>query len=272
MARIFITGSSDGLGSMAARLLVDAGHRVVLHARNEARRRDALAAVPGAEAALVADLASQAQTKALAGEVNALGAFDAVIHNAALGYRESRRIETEDGLPQLFAVNSLAPYILTALIAPPHRLVYVSSGLHRSGDPTLQDLTWSTRRWDGLQAYSDSKLHNVLLARAAARRWPDTLSNSIEPGWVATKMGGAGASDDLDLGPRTQVWLASSDDAGARVSGRHFYHGKPMEVLEAACDEGLQDSFIAECERLSGIALPASAAPSPADRRGSSRP
>ena len=134
MARIFITGSSDGLGRMAARLLVEEGHEVVLHARDAARGRTALDAVPGATAVLTGDLASIAQTRQLAEAANATGTFDAVIHNAAVGFRERRRIVTEDGLSHVFAVNTLAPYLLTALVRRPKRLVYVSSELHRRGD------------------------------------------------------------------------------------------------------------------------------------------
>ncbi len=119
MARIFITGSSDGLGRMAAGLLIEHGHNVVLHARNEERGREALAAVPGAETVLLADLSSIQQTKRLAKDVNGLGRFDAVLHNAGVGYRSRQRAETEDGLPLELAVNTLAPYILTALIDGP---------------------------------------------------------------------------------------------------------------------------------------------------------
>jgi len=157
MARVFITGSSDGLGRMAAQLLVEQGHGVVLHARNKPRSREAVAAVPGAEAVVVGDLTSIAQTLGVADQVNALGRFDAVIHNAGVGYREPRRLETEDGLSHVFAVNTLAPYILTALIRRPKRLVYVSSELHRRGNASLDDLTWAHRPWRGNQAYSDTK-------------------------------------------------------------------------------------------------------------------
>lgn len=190
MARVFITGSSDGLGRMAAQLLIEQGHKVVLHARNEQRGREAMAAIPGAEKVLLADLSSIRETKRLAEQVNALDTFDAVVHNAGVGYRAARRIVTEDALPMEFAVNTLAPYILTALIHKPKRLVYLSSGLHQSGDASLEDLAWKERPWWGQQAYSDTKLHDVLLAFAVARHWPHVLSNALEPGWVATKMGG----------------------------------------------------------------------------------
>ena len=258
MARVFITGSSDGLGRMAGQLLIEQGHSVVLHARNEQRGRDALSAVPGAEKVVIGDLTSIAQTRKVAEQVNALGSFDAVIHNAGIGYRESRRIATEDGLPQVFAVNTLAPYILTALIQKPKRLVYLSSGLHQSGDASLKDLAWEHRPWQGQQAYSDSKLHDVLLAFAIARRWPDVLSNALEPGWVATKMGGWGATDDLDAGHRTQVWLAISDDPAATVTGEYFYHMRTRKPNPASRDANRQNQLLEACKRFSGIELPTS--------------
>ena len=258
MARVFITGSSDGLGRMAAQLLVEQGHSVVLHARSEPRGEQALAAVPGAENIVIADLGSIAQTRDLAEQVNRLGSFDAVIHNAGIGYREPRRDATEDGLPQVFAVNTLAPYILTALIHKPKRLVYLSSGLHKSGDASLQDLAWERRPWQGQQAYSDTKLHDVLLAFAIARHWPSVLSNALEPGWVATKMGGPGAPDDMDAAHRTQVWLAVSNDKEALVSGQYFFHMKPRTPNPAARDTAIQDALITACARFSGVEMPTS--------------
>jgi NAD(P)-dependent dehydrogenase (short-subunit alcohol dehydrogenase family) len=255
MARIFITGSSDGLGQMAAQLLIEQGHSVVLHARNEARGKQAMSAVPGAEAVLLGDLASMAQTRSLAEQVNQNGRFDAVIHNAAVGYQEPGRIETEDGLPHVFAVNTLAPYILTALIEKPKRLVYLSSGLHKGGDTSLEDLVWEHKSWRGTQAYSDSKLHDVLLAFAVARRWPDVLSNALEPGWVATKMGGPQAPDNLDEGHRTQVWLAVSDDPAAKVTGEYFYHMKRRAPLPATKDVDRQEKLLEACRKLSGVDL-----------------
>jgi NAD(P)-dependent dehydrogenase (short-subunit alcohol dehydrogenase family) len=256
MSRVFITGSADGLGQMAARLLVAAGHQVVLHARSAARADDALRAVPQAQAALVGDLSSIAATRALAEQVNRIGRFDAVIHNAAVGYREPRRIATVDGLPHVFAINTLAPYVLTALIDKPQRLVYLSSGLHRNGDASLDDLAWERRPWQGAAAYSDSKLHDALLAFAMARRWPQVLSNALEPGWVATKMGGAGAPDDLQAAPTTQVWLAVSDEPGAAVSGAYFYHMKRRGTHPAVHDVAVQERLIQACEGFSGVRLP----------------
>jgi NAD(P)-dependent dehydrogenase (short-subunit alcohol dehydrogenase family) len=256
MARVFITGSADGLGKMAAQLLVEQGHTVVLHARNDARGHEALNSLPGAESVVIGDLSIIRQTREVADQVNALGVFDAVIHNAGVGYREPKRVGTEDGLPQVFAVNTLAPYILTALIRRPKRLVYLSSGLHQQGDTSLKDLTWEKRRWQGQQAYSDTKLHDVLLAFAVARWWPDVLSNAVEPGWVATKMGSAAATDDLDQGHRTQVWLAVSDDPAANVTGEYFYHMRGRTPKPATREVELQDKFLDACRKISRIELP----------------
>ncbi len=215
-----------------------------------------MAAVPGAEGVIIGDLASIRQTRKVAEQGNAQGTFDAVIHNAAIGYQEPRRITTEDGFPHVFAINTLAPYILTALMERPKRLIYLSSGLHQSGDAGMEDLLWEKRRWQGQQAYADSKLHDVLLAFAVARRWRDVFSNAMEPGWVATKMGGARAPDDLDQGHRTQVWLAVSEDRAAKVSGQYFYHLKTRTPNPASHDVERQERLLTACGQFSGIAFP----------------
>ena len=255
MSRIFISGSSTGLGLMAGELLVKQGHQVVLHARNAARADDARRALPGAEAIVEGDLDTVAGAKDVAARVNELGHFDAVIHNAAVGYREGHHL-TADGFPHVFAINTLAAYILTALIERLSRLVYLSSGMHHHADANLDDILWKKRRWNGSNAYAESKLHDTMLAFAVARRWPDVLSNSLEPGWVPTKMGGAGAPDDLEQAHLTQVWLAVSDEPDAKVTGRYFYHLRPRAPNPKAKDPGLQDRLIEICAELSGIPFP----------------
>jgi NAD(P)-dependent dehydrogenase (short-subunit alcohol dehydrogenase family) len=252
--RVFITGSADGLGQLSARQLIAEGHEVVLHARSEQRGRDALEGAPGAAGVLAGDLASIEQTRRLAEEANATGRFDGVIHNAGV-YALPQRVETKDGLSLVFAVNVLAPYLLTALMTRPDRLAYLTSGLHRSGDPDLADLQWRERRWNGMQAYSDSKLLDVVLTFAVARLWPGVVANAVEPGWVPTKMGGPSATDDLELGADTQAWLAVSDDPAATVSGRVLHHRRPQQPHPAAGRRDVQDGLLEACHRLTGAAL-----------------
>ena len=180
MARVFITGSSDGLGLMAARVLIEQGHEVVVHGRNEGRSRDAVTAAAGTRGAVTGDLSTIAGARTVADQVNKLGRFDAVIHNAGIGYRAPRRMEADPRVPIIFAVNVLAAYILTVLIDRPGRLVYVSSGTHHGVRPRMDDLLWAKRAWSGFSAYAESKLCDVLLAFAVARRWKDVRSNALE--------------------------------------------------------------------------------------------
>lgn len=255
MAAIFITGSTDGLGRAAAQSLLDQGHRVVLHARS-ADRAAALGELTSRAAGLVVgDLRSAAETRGIADQVNAIGRMDAVIHNAGVYSRPSRGA-TPEGHAETLAINTLAPYMLTALIERPGRLVYLSSGLHRGGEGSLDDLDWTKRTWDAAKAYAESKLHAVALAFALARRWPKVLSNAVDPGWVRTKMGGAGAPVDIDTGQRTQTWLAVSEDSAALVSGRYWHHLEQQEPAREATDPKFQDQFIGQLSELTGVELP----------------
>jgi NAD(P)-dependent dehydrogenase (short-subunit alcohol dehydrogenase family) len=256
MARVLITGSTDGLGLMAAELLAKDGHAVTLHARNQRRAADAREQLPAAKHVVIGDLASIKEMHQVADQANSFGRYDAVIHNAGVGYREPRRVETVDGLSHVFAINVLAPYLLTALITRPARLAYLSSGMHRGGNPDLDDLQWAKHRWNGAQAYSDSKLLDVVLAFAVARRWPGVLSNALEPGWVPTKMGGPGAPDELFLAPVTQAWLAVSDDPAATVTGGYFYHKQPRDFHPAARSIEVQEGLLDRCAGITGVVLP----------------
>jgi len=253
MARVFISGSSTGLGLLAARWLHARGHEVTLHARNEQRTVDLRAALPQAEVVL-GDLSRIADMRRVAEQVNTLGRHDAVIHNAAV-YRQPDRIETDDGLSLTFAVNVLAPYLLTALIERPDRLVYLTSGLQNGAVPDLRDAQWARRRWNWLQAYSDSKLFDTMLAFGVARRRPDTRSNAVSPGWVPTRMGGAGAPDDLDLGAETQAWLAAGDDPATAVTGQYLFHRQRHDVPAAVRDAGASEALFAYCAELTGQRL-----------------
>lgn len=256
MASVLITGSSQGLGLMAGQLLAAEGHSVTLHARDDARAAAARQALPDAAGVLVADVSTTAAMRAMAEQANAVGRFDAVIHNVAIGYREKRRVETADGLSQLWAVNVLAPYVLTALMHRPARLVYLSSELHRRVDGSLDDLQWRDRPWHGTRAYSDTKFQDAVLAMTVARRWPGTLANAVEPGWVPTRMGGPGATGDLAEGAVTQAWLAASDDPAVRVTGGYFYHQRPARLHPLANRLDVEERLIGACAAASGVDLP----------------
>lgn len=241
MARIFITGSADGLGQLAANQLVSEHHQVVLHARNKKRGEEAVANVPGAEAVLIGDLSSNDETIKLASRVNEMGSFDAIIHNAGV-YRAPSEL--------ILQVNILAPYILTCLIKKPKRLIYLSSSMHLQGSPDLKKLKSKTT------SYSDSKLHVVMLTMAVARVWPDVFSNALDPGWVPTKMGGAGAPDNLEKGYQTQIWLATSDDPKAKVTGQYFFHHRARHFMLAANDVNIQNELLKVCESFTGVRFP----------------
>ncbi len=241
MAKVFITGSADGLGLLAAKALIAQGHQVVLHARNEQRGIDALLKAPGSQTVLIGNLSDAVDTKALAAKANALGTFDAVIHNAGVYNAPSNEI---------LAVNTLAPYLLTCLMHKPKRLVYIGSDMHEQGHAKLEAFNDS-----GKITYSDSKLHVLLLCKSVARKWPNVFANTVHPGWVPTKMGGGGAPDDLQKGFETQVWLSASDSEEAKVTGHYFYHKKQHRYNIEADDISLQEKFLAKCEAITAVSL-----------------
>ena len=252
--RICITGSTDGLGRAAAVALIGDGHEVVLHARTRERASALSDLVPDAAGVVIGDLSSAAQTRGLADQVNDIGRMDAVIHNAGV-YLEPSRSATAEGHAKTLAVNILAPYLLTALIERPDRLIYLSSGLHRTGNGSLWDIDWTRRRWNAGQAYSESKLHVTALALTLARACPEVLSNAVDPGWVPTKMGGPAATDDLEQGYRTQTWLAVSNDTAATVSGGYWYHRQRQTPAPQARDPAFQDQLMDRLATLTGVAL-----------------
>jgi NAD(P)-dependent dehydrogenase (short-subunit alcohol dehydrogenase family) len=242
MARVFVTGSADGLGRAAAQTLLEDGHEAVVHARDTDRLMAVRDLLDLGAAAVVGDLSELDQTRGVADQVNRLGRVDAVIHNA--GVLSGR---------QVLPVNVVAPYLLTALIHRPQRLVYLSSGMHRGGRARLTGMDWSGRGTTG--SYSDSKLFVTTLAMAVARIWTDVFSNAVDPGWVPTKMGGPGAPDDLRLGHLTQEWLATSNDPRARTSGGYWYHQRHAEPVPSVHDQTFQDQLLEDLARFTGTRL-----------------
>ena len=254
MSRIFITGSTDGLGLAAARTLMADGHDVLLHARSPQRAAALSDIAPSSAGVVIGDLNNAVETRAIADQVNRIGRMNAIIHNAGI-YLERSRGSNPEGHAKVLAVNTLAPYILTALIERPQRLIYLSSGMHRGASGSLRDIDWKERRWDSSTAYSESKLFVVALAFAVARRWSDVLSNAVDPGWVPTKMGGPGAPDDLTQGHLTQTWLAVSDDAEAQVTGGYWHHREQRKPAAEALDHDFQDRLVAKLAELTGLSL-----------------
>jgi len=242
-ARVLITGSASGLGHLTAKALLADGHEVVVHVRSQARLSAVEDLVSQGAIATTSDLSDLDQTRRLAGQVNDIGRMDAIIHNAGV-----------ISGPELLVVNVLAPYLLTALIQRPKRLIYLSSSMHRGGNANLTGLDWSGRTATG--TYSDSKLFVTTLAAAVARLWPDVLSNAVDPGWVPTRMGGPNAPDDLRLGHLTQEWLATSNAPEALSTGGYWHHQRIQKPHPAVNDIQFQDRLIAELARTTGTALP----------------
>jgi NAD(P)-dependent dehydrogenase (short-subunit alcohol dehydrogenase family) len=243
MPRIFITGSADGLGRAAAQTLLTEGHEVVVHARSQGRLNAVPYLVDRGASAVIGDLSDLEETRSVAHQANHIGRFDAVIHNAGV-------YSGRDVLP----VNVVAPYVLTALVQKPSRLVYLSSSMHMGGHPNLQGLDWMGERVSA--SYSDSKLFVTTLAAAIARLWPDVITSAVDPGWVPTKMGGKNAPDDLRLGHFTQEWLATSNDPEAVVTGGYWHHQRRMQPQSASLDVAFQDSLLEALEQTTGIVLP----------------
>jgi NAD(P)-dependent dehydrogenase (short-subunit alcohol dehydrogenase family) len=231
MTRVFITGSAGGLGRAAAQTLLDDGHEVIVHARSTERLADVRDLLDRGATAVAGDLSDLEEIRGVAAQVNRFGRMDAVIHNAGV-------VSGAHVLP----VNVVAPYLMTALINRPQRLIYLSSNMHRSGRASLTGMDWAGQRETG--SYSDSKLFVTTLAMAVARLWPDVLSNAVDPGWVPTRMGGPGAPGDLRLGHLTQAWLAASDDPEARTSGGFWHHKRRDEAVTAVHDQGFQDDLL----------------------------
>ncbi len=266
--RILVTGATSGVGFLTAKELAAKGCEVVLHGRSAKSASRARAQIieelskPSECSNLSSNLKTVwgdfedlAQIKSVAAQVGEIGRLDAAIHNAGFWQTGGEMKKSADGLPAIFSVNVLAPYVLTAL-APAPRLVYVASSMASgaSGADAIEDWAWRKRRFSGTSAYSESKLLVTMLAFAIAARYPQIAANTVNPGWVPTKMGGAFAPDDLAQSHLTQVWLATAAQA-AHVSGENFYHMQKERANPDARNSELQARLLALLENLSGVKL-----------------
>ena len=256
MARIFITGSTRGIGAKTARQLIDLGHEVVVHARDHARAEETKAQFPDAHGVVVGELDSLASTSDLSTKATAFGPYDVIIHNAGTGGGVSERAETGDGLERIFHTNVIAPYVLTAQMELPRRMIFLTSSVEANSKWVPEDLQWNQRKWKGMQAYAETKLHDLMLALEIAARYPQVISNAVDPGWIKTAMGGPSAPDPVALGAETQVWLASSDDADATASGRYLKRRQVLDPSPVALDADARTQLVDELARLSGVNLP----------------
>lgn len=252
MPRVFITGSSDGIGLAAAKLLADQGHSVVLHARNADRAASTRKAIPNAEDILVGDLRSITETKKLAEQANSSGPFNTIIHNAGIGYGATSSSETtSDNISAVFAVNTLAPYILTCLMdKPSDRLLYMSSDSHLGGDGSLRGAARS-------HSYGDSKLHDLMLAKAFGRRWGGIQVVSMHPGWVRTKMGGSMAPGSMDEPARALAdWAVGKGRLTEFKNGTIFTCSGKFSEHPGAGNVEKQEELLGICKEVSGVAIP----------------
>jgi len=270
---VIVTGASAGIGRATAAGLAALGARVVMPCRDAPKCEASVArigaAVPGASLEMMRlDLASMADVRRFASDYARTHArLDVLINNAAVVKR--RREVTVDGFEETFAVNVLAPFLLTNLLLPmlkassPSRIVFLTSGLHKRAHMDLGDLQVE-RGWSSYRAYDRSKLAVILLTVAMARRLGGTgvTANVAHPGLIDTDLGREMSwaqrtvkrwiSKPAEAGARTSVFLASSPEV-AGVSGRYFVDSREAEPSEEARDAELAERLWRACEGLAGL-------------------
>ena len=249
MTTVCLTGSTDGIGLAAARLLLRDGHRVLLHARTEARGGPVADALEGDVHLVTGDLSSLEEVRALAGQVRDHGPLDVLAHNAGVWVRGDTPRVTPDGFETTFAVNVLAPHLLTALLSDlvTERLLWLGSGMAGSGRPKPSAL--GAER-EPRQAYADSKACDVALAVGWGRRLPGVVSAAVDPGWVRTKLASSGAPGDVEQGGDGLAFCCTTPDLDRAP---YWKDRRPVPVPGRLRDAGLQDALLAECDRLAGL-------------------
>ena len=246
MKTILVTGSTDGIGRATARALAERGCAVIVHGRNTRRAEGAareLSAATGNPrvSAVAADFASLAEVREMAEQIRASCArLDVLINNAGIAVR--RRQLSADGYESTFAVNHLAPFLLTNLLldllraSAPARIVNVSSGVHSSGQIDFDDLQME-HRFDGWAAYSNSKLANALFTCELARRLDaqQVTANFLHPGVIDTKLlhVNFGGGSPVEVGAQTPVHLALAPEV-AEVTGAYFVNRRRSRASATA--------------------------------------
>jgi len=274
---VLVTGATSGIGLESARVLAGQGHSVLLHgrdaARGEAARRLVNAAGGPHARYLQADFASLAEVRKLARTIQeSVPRLDVLINNAG-GVNFTRSV-TLDGYERTFAVNHLAPFLLTNLLLPkirqhtPARIVTVASRAHRNQQIDFADLM-SARGYRPRRAYGRSKLANILFTRALAKRLAGTgvTANCLHPGIVATGLGQnnilaralvrliqSSRGVSTAEGARTSLYLATSRDV-ENVSGEYFSDSRPAPLLTRpeALDDSVAEQLWRSSEELVGL-------------------
>ena len=249
MATVCITGATDGIGLATAGVLLAGGHRVLVHARSEARGRPVVQGLDGDAHLVTGDLAQLAEVRSLAEQIAGHGPLDVLVHNAGVWVRGDTPRVTPDGFETTFAVNVLAPHLLTALLRDrlSGRLLWLGSGMARSGR-VRPDALGAER--DPRQAYADSKACDVALAMAWGRRLPQIASAAVDPGWVKTKLASRGAPGDPRESADTLSYCATEADL---TRGPYWRDRRPLPVPAHLRDPALQDTLAAACDRLAGV-------------------
>ena len=263
-----VTGGTSGIGRATAVGLAALGARVAITGRDRGRTEDAgreiRAAGGGQVDVFVAELSAQSEVRRLADEVlESLPRIDVLVNNVG-GYWETRRV-TADGLEHTFALNHLAPFLLTNLLldrlqqGSPARVVTVASKAHALGEIHFDDLQ-GERSYSGSDAYNQSKLANVLFTYELARRLRATsvTANAVHPGVVNTSFGAEDPAlvqrlvvpfmrpfmKSPSQGAATSIRVAS-DPALDRVTGRYFANGKATRSSKRSHDEAAAASSVA---------------------------
>lgn len=274
-----VTGATSGIGKEIAAGLASMGATVVVTGRHKGRCEGAAAEIAGRAGSasapkpsyLVADLSSQSEVRRLADEFAAAhDRLDVLVNNA--GVFSARRRQTEEGLEYTFAVNHLAPFLLTNLLldrlraaGPGARVVTTSSVAHKGATMDFGDLQFKHRQYSGIRAYSQSKLANILFTRELAKRLDlgRIAANCFHPGAVRTGLVRSGiyravwsAAGPFMLSPEkgadTGVYLASSPEVEG-VTGRYFVKRKQVEPSPEAQDDGAAARLWQVSAELTGI-------------------